>query len=72
MNKVSIEQLKANNDAFLLPLKKAMSSKARASFHYLYFVFEQQPSLEKIPALKALKIKKEVELKTPASKVFLD
>jgi len=61
MNKVSIEQLKANNDAFfarLSPLKKAMSSKARVSFHYLYFVFEHSPSPDEIAALKALKKKK--------------
>lgn len=61
MNKVTIEQVKANNDDLferLLPLKKAVSSSAQASLHYIYFTFDKSPSNDDITVLKSLKKKK--------------
>lgn len=61
MNKVSVEQVQANNDDFferLLPLRKAVSSKARSSIHYIYFTFDKSPSNDDIALLKGLKKRK--------------
>jgi hypothetical protein len=61
MNKVTIEQVQANNDDLferLLPLKKAVSSSAQASLHYVYFTFDKSPSNDDIAVLKSLKKRK--------------
>lgn len=61
MNKVSVEQAQANNDDFferLLPLRKAVSSKAQSSIHYIYFTFDKSPSNDDIALLKSLKKRK--------------
>jgi len=61
MNKVTIEQVKANNDDLferLLPLKKVVSSSSQASLHYIYFTFDKSPSNDDITVLKSLKKRK--------------
>ena len=61
MNKVSVEQVQANNDDLferLLSLRKAVSSKARSSIHYIYFTFDKSPSNDDIALLKGLNKRK--------------
>ncbi|RPA62679.1 hypothetical protein EGC86_06160 [Shewanella frigidimarina] len=61
MNKVSIEQVQAQNDDLfnrLLGLKKMLAMKSQNTIHYLYFTFDSSPTAAEITALKKLRKRK--------------